>query len=66
MQPTFSRGVAPTEFMGMDATASFLEISKSTLHRLERQGQGPKRIRLGRRVLYSRDSLREFMGVRER
>lgn len=64
MQPTFSQISAPAEFMGSGPAAEFLGISRATLQRLERLGQGPKRIRLMRRILYSRDSLRAFMEQR--
>ena len=42
-----------------------LEISERTFSRLEAQGLGPKRIRLNRLILYSVDSIREWLKSRE-
>lgn len=42
-----------------------LEMSERTFSRLEAQGLGPKRIRLGRLVLYSVDSIKEWLKKRE-
>jgi predicted DNA-binding transcriptional regulator AlpA len=42
-----------------------LDISERTFSRLEAQGLGPKRIRLNRLILYSVESIREWLKERE-
>jgi hypothetical protein len=42
-----------------------LDVSERTFSRLEAQGLGPKRIRLNRLILYSVDSIRDWLKERE-
>ena len=42
----------------------YLKISHPLLRKLERLGQGPKRAKLGRAVVYRRQDLDEFMAMR--
>lgn len=54
-----------TEFIRRPGAARFLAISVPTLKRLERLGQGPKRVKIGRAVVYPVTALRDFMAARE-
>ena len=44
--------------------ARYLRISHPLLRKLERLGQGPKRVKLGRAVVYRKVDLDEFMAGR--
>jgi len=53
------------DFLTPDEAASELKICTRTLDRWHRLGEGPPITRLGRRVLYRRSSLLEWLHRRE-
>lgn len=48
---------APTPYMPQTQAATFLGLSPRTLERFRVEGRGPAFLKLGRRVVYSRDDL---------
>jgi predicted DNA-binding transcriptional regulator AlpA len=54
------------DFMSEDDLARDLDVAKKTLHRWSKEGRGPRRTKIGRRVLYRRDSVREWLQACER
>jgi predicted DNA-binding transcriptional regulator AlpA len=54
------------ELLTSDESAHVLRLSPSTMEAWRLRGKGPKFLKLGRRVLYKRSSLEEFMAERER
>ncbi len=48
---------APTLYMPQTQAATFLGLSPRTLERFRVEGRGPAFLKLGRRVVYSRDDL---------
>lgn len=49
-----------------EESAHFLRLQKNTLEVWRLRGTGPAYLKLGRRVLYRRESLEQFMAERER
>ncbi|WP_394705886.1 helix-turn-helix transcriptional regulator [uncultured Hyphomonas sp.] len=54
-----------TEFLTWEEAAEFLRVNKRTLARWYAEGIGPPRIKLERQVLYSKDSLVEWLLSKE-
>jgi len=48
-------------FFTEDQLAQELLTSKKSLARWDKQGRGPKRTRVGRRILYSRKAVQEWL-----
>lgn len=55
-----SKGVKMNNLLNVQETASYLRISTSTLYRWENQKK-IERIKIGSRVLFSEDYLKEFV-----
>ena len=53
------------DFLRRREAAAELQVCERTLYRWRRLGQGPPTTRLGRRVLYKRSSLLEWLRGRE-
>jgi predicted DNA-binding transcriptional regulator AlpA len=53
------------EFLDTPGAVTFTKLSASTLTKLRLTGGGPRYLKLGRRVLYSRATLAAWMGERE-
>ena len=53
------------DFLHRPAVCAALGVSESSLIRLERNGQGPQHTRIGRRVLYSKRALAQWLAKRE-
>lgn len=53
-------------FLSKDEAAAFLHISPRTLSRWHAEGSGPPRIKRGRIILYSQDSLAKWLHRQER
>jgi predicted DNA-binding transcriptional regulator AlpA len=49
-----------------DQAAKLTGMGKSTLNKLRTKPGGPRYIKIGRRVLYTADSLREWLAKHER
>jgi hypothetical protein len=49
-----------------EESAGFLRLQKQTLEAWRLKGTGPTFVKLGRRVVYRREALEEFMTERER
>ncbi len=49
------------DFLTEDELAKELAVAKKTLHRWNKEGRGPKRTKIGRRVVYRRGSVREWL-----
>lgn len=47
----------PSPYLTQEAAGAFLGLSPRTLERFRVQGCGPSFLKLGRRVIYSRDDL---------
>jgi len=56
----------PQDLMTTDETADYLRLQKQTLEAWRCHAKGPVFLKLGRRVLYRRESLEKFMAERER
>ena len=54
-----------SDWMGRSELAGVLEVSEETLRRWQAQGIGPPLAKLGRRVLYRREAVRQWMVRRE-
>lgn len=54
-----------SDWMGRSELADVLEVSEETLRRWQAQGIGPPLAKLGRRVLYRREAVRQWMVSRE-
>jgi hypothetical protein len=54
------------EYLDTSDAAATLRLSQSTLNKWRLTGGGPKYLKLGRRVLYSRDTLNAWAKGRER
>jgi hypothetical protein len=54
------------EYLDTFGAASVAKLSASTLNKLRMKGSGPEYLKLGRRVVYSRRSLDEWMSSRAR
>ena len=54
------------EYLDTFGAASVAKLSASTLNKLRMKGSGPEYLKLGRRVVYSRRSLDEWMSSRVR
>lgn len=55
-----------TPYMPQTQAATFLGLSPRTLERFRVEGRGPAFLKLGRRVVYSRDDLVEWAEARRR
>ncbi len=53
------------DFLTEDDLARELDLSRKTLLRWGKDGRGPKRTKIGRRVLYRRDSVRAWLAACE-
>jgi predicted DNA-binding transcriptional regulator AlpA len=53
------------EFLDTPAAVKLIKLSASTLTKLRLTGDGPRYLKLGRRVVYSRAALIEWMHERE-
>ena len=58
--------VAPvqTEYLTRQQASTLIGMSVAWIRKMERLGNGPERIRAGKCVRYTRDSLRAFMQAR--
>ncbi|WBQ11226.1 helix-turn-helix domain-containing protein [Hyphomonadaceae bacterium ML37] len=56
----------PTPLKNSHETASYLGLSVSTLAKLRLTGEGPRYVRLGRRVLYDPADLDTWIASRKR
>ena len=56
----------PTPYMPQALAATFLGLSPRTLERFRVEGRGPAFLKLGRRVVYSRDDLVKWAEARRR
>jgi predicted DNA-binding transcriptional regulator AlpA len=54
------------EYFNTGEAAAVVKLSASTLNKLRMKGSGPGYLKLGRRVVYSRRSLDEWMSSRVR
>ena len=54
------------EFLDTAGSAAFLKLSRSTLTKRRLTGDGPKYLKLGRRVVYSRSALEAWARAHER
>jgi predicted DNA-binding transcriptional regulator AlpA len=54
------------EFLDTTGSAAFLKLSRSTLTKRRLTGDGPKYLKLGRRVVYSRRDLEAWARAQER
>jgi excisionase family DNA binding protein len=54
------------ELSTTEEAARFLRLQKQTLEAWRLRGSGPTFVKLGRRVVYRREALEEFMSERER
>ena len=54
------------DFLTPDEAAAELKVCARTLDRWRRLGEGPPITRLGRRIIYRRSSLQEWLRSRER
>ena len=54
-------GLPRREFLRIDEAAEFVGVSRQALDRWRLDATGPSVHRVGRRILYSVDDLREFM-----
>ena len=52
-------------FMSQEQLCGWLCISKRTLHRWNLRRQGPPRIKVGNKILYSRRAVAEWLSSRE-
>ena len=50
-----------TEYLTQDQVADLLHISKRTLERMRHEGSGPKYCKAGRRVLFTRQAIDEWL-----
>ncbi len=56
----------PDEYLDTAGSAAFLKLSRSTLTKRRLTGGGPKYLKLGRRVVYSRSELENWARAHER
>lgn len=56
----------PQDLMTTEETAAYLRLQKQTLECWRGRGVGPVFLKLGRRVLYRRETIEKFMAERER
>jgi|HubBroStandDraft_4_1064222.scaffolds.fasta_scaffold3969236_2 Helix-turn-helix domain len=54
------------EYLDTPLAAATLRLSQSTLNKWRLTGGGPKYLKIGRRVLYSRDTLEAWARAHER
>ena len=54
------------EFLTQEEAAAELQVCERTLDRWRRLDEGPPITKLGRRILYRRSSLQEWLRARER
>jgi excisionase family DNA binding protein len=55
-----------SDYYSHEEAANELDVTRRTLDRWERLGEGPPITRIGRRILYRRSSLQAWLGARER
>jgi predicted DNA-binding transcriptional regulator AlpA len=53
------------EYFTEDELAQQLDVATRTLDRWDREGRGPKRTKLGRRVLYKKSTVAAWLGACE-
>ena len=53
------------DYLSEQQLAEELTIARKTLHRWHREGRGPSRTKLGKRVFYSRSAVEEWLSSRE-
>ncbi len=56
---------ADHEYLTTDEAAELLRLAAHTLHKWRCDGAGPPYVRVGRRIVYRRDALREWALDRE-
>lgn len=56
----------PSPYMPQDLAADFLGLSPRTLERFRVEGRGPSFLKLGRRVVYSREDLVKWAEAQRR
>ena len=49
------------DFLSLKETAIELKVSKRTLDRWAVRGKGPPRTRIGRKILYRRESIQQWL-----
>jgi len=57
---------SPSPYMPQERAADFLGLSPKTLERFRVEGRGPAFLKLGRRVVYSRDDLVKWAEAQRR
>ena len=65
-QHASSGGDLPTRKLSVNEAAAFLGLSASTLNKLRLSGDGPRYLKLGRRVLYDIRDLEVWASERRR
>jgi hypothetical protein len=59
-------GMSIDDYFNNNQAAEFTKLSVSTLNKLRLTGGGPRYMKLGRRVVYARSTLADWMHRRER
>jgi len=54
-----------SEYLDREQAGIFINMSPAFIRKMERLGAGPERIRVGKCVRYTRQSLRAFMEARK-
>jgi predicted DNA-binding transcriptional regulator AlpA len=63
---TLEEFMQSSEYLATPAAAAFTGLAVSTLNKLRLTGAGPEYIKLGRRVIYARDSVEDWMRSKRR